>query len=118
MNNYITGSTIKRLREAKGMTQTQLAEEIGVSCKAVSKWETAKGLPDISLIETLSRVLGVSVMELMSGYTVINKNISSNILFSKFYVCPVCGNVIHTTGETVISCCGITLPPLEAEKID
>ncbi len=118
MNNYITGSTIKRLRETKGMTQTQLAEKIGVSCKAVSKWETAKGLPDISLIEPLSRILGVSVMELMSGDTVINKNISSNILFSKFYVCPVCGNVIHTTGETVISCCGITLPLLEAEEID
>ncbi len=118
MNNYITGSTIKRLREAKGMTQTRLAEQIGVSCKAVSKWETAKGLPDISLIEPLGKALGVSVMELMSGDTVINKNISSNILFSKFYVCPVCGNVIHTIGEAVISCCGITLPPLEAEEID
>ncbi len=118
MNNYITGSTIKRLREAKGMTQTQLAEQIGVSAKAVSKWETAKGLPDITLIEPLSKSLGVSVMELMSGDTVINKNISSNILFSKFYVCPVCGNVIHTTGEAVISCCGIALPPLEAEEID
>lgn len=57
-------------------------------------------------------------MELMSGETIINKNISSNILFSKFYVCPICGNVIHTTGEAVISCCGITLPPLEAEEID
>lgn len=118
MNTYITGSTIKRLREAKGITQTQLAEQIGVSCKAISKWETAKGLPDISLIEPLSHALGVSVMELMSGYTVINKNISSNILFSNFYVCPVCGNVMHTTGEAVISCCGITLPPLEAEEID
>lgn len=118
MNSYITASVIKRLREAKGITQTQLAEQIGVSCKAISKWETAKGLPDISLIEPLSYALGVSVMELMSGDTVINKNFSSNILFSKFYVCPVCGNVIHTTGETVISCCGITLPPLEAEEFD
>ena len=118
MDNYITGATIKRLREAKGITQTQLAEQIGVSDKAVSKWETAKGLPDITLIEPLAKVLGVSVMELMSGDTVINKNISSNILRSKFYVCPVCGNVIRTTGDTVISCCGITLPPLEAEDVD
>ena len=118
MDNYITGATIKRLREAKGITQTQLAEQIGVSDKAVSKWETAKGLPDITLIEPLAKALGVSVMELMSGDTVINKNISSNILRSKFYVCPVCGNVIRTTGDTVISCCGITLPPLEAEDID
>ncbi|MBQ9849824.1 MAG: helix-turn-helix domain-containing protein [Clostridia bacterium] len=118
MDNYITGATIKRLREAKGITQTQLAEQIGVSDKAVSKWETAKGLPDITLIEPLAKALGVSVMELMSGDTVINKNISSNILRSKFYVCPVCGNVIRTTGDTVISCCGITLPPLEAEEVD
>ena len=118
MDTYITGSTIKRLREEKGITQQQLAEELGVSSKAVSKWETAKGLPDISLIESLSRVLGVSVTELISGETVTNRNASSNILFSKFYVCPVCGNVIRTTGEAVISCHGIVLPPLEAEKID
>ncbi|MBR3802373.1 MAG: helix-turn-helix domain-containing protein [Clostridia bacterium] len=118
MDNYITGATIKKLRESKDLTQTQLAERIGVSSKAVSKWETAKGLPDITLIEPLSNALGVSVMELMSGDTVINNNISSNILRSKFYVCPVCGNVIHTTGDALISCCGITLPSLEAEETD
>ena len=118
MNSYITGQTIKKLREEKGLTQLQLAEKIGVSDKAVSKWETSKGLPDISLIEPLSKALGVSIMELMSGETVMNKNLSSNILFSKFYVCPICGNVIHTTGATVISCCGITLPTLEAEEVD
>ena len=118
MDTYITGQTIKRLRETKGITQTQLAGLIGVSDKAVSKWETAKGLPDISLIEPLSKALGVSIMELMSGDTVINKNVSSNMRFSKFYVCPVCGNIIRTTGEAVISCCGISLPPLEAEVFD
>ena len=118
MNTYITGATIKRLREAKGKTQQQLADEIGVSSKAVSKWETAKGLPDITLIEPLSQALGVSVMELMSGDTVNNKNISANILRSKFYVCPVCGNIIRSTGDAVVSCCGITLPPLEAEDAD
>lgn len=118
MNSYITGAAVKRLREEQGLTQLQLAEKIGVSSKAVSKWETAKGLPDISLIEPLSQALSVSVMELMSGETVINKNASSNMLFSKFYVCPVCGNIIHTTGAAVISCCGITLPPLEAEETD
>lgn len=118
MNTYVTSSTIKKLREAKSLTQLQLADEIGVTAKAVSKWETAKGLPDISLIESLARALGVSVMELMSGETVINKNASSNMLLSKFYVCPVCGNIIHTTGETVISCCGISLPALEAEELD
>ena len=118
MDNYITGATIKRLREAKGITQNQLGDMIGVGSKAVSKWETAKGLPDITLIEPLSKALGVSVMELMSGDTVMNKNTSSNILRSKFYVCPVCGNVIRSTGDAVISCCGISLPPLEADETD
>ena len=118
MNTYVTAQTIKRLREAKGMTQAQLAEQIGISDKTVSKWETSRGLPDISLMEPLAAALGVSVMELMSGEPVINRNISGNILRSKFYVCPVCGNVIRATGDTVISCCGITLPPLEAEEVD
>ena len=118
MDNYITGTTIKRLREEKGITQTQLANEIGVGSKAVSKWETAKGLPDITLLEPLAKALSVSVMELMSGDTIINKNVSSNMLRSKFYVCPVCGNVINTVGDAVVSCCGITLPSLEAEETD
>ena len=118
MNTYITGAVIKRLREAKGITQTELAEQIGVSSKAVSKWETAKGLPDITLIEPLSKALSVSVMELMSGDTVINRNRSANLLRSKFYVCPLCGNILHATGDAVISCCGITLPPLEADDVD
>ena len=118
MNTYVTGAVIKLLRENKNLTQSQLAKMIGVSSKAVSKWETGKGLPDISLIEPLSCALSVSVMELMSGYTVINKNISSNVLRSKFYVCPICGNVIRAMGDAVISCCGVMLPPLEAEDID
>ena len=44
MNTYITGATIKAIREAKGITQTQLAEMIGVTGKAVSKWETGVSL--------------------------------------------------------------------------
>ena len=75
-------------------------------------------MPDITLIEPLCSALGVSVMELMSGDTITNKNTSSNILRSKFYVCPVCGNIIRTTGDALISCCGITLPALEAEETD
>lgn len=118
MDNYITGATIRRLREEKGLSQGQLGDIIGVGSKTVSKWETAKGLPDISLIEPLAKALGVSVMELMSGNTVTNINVSGNILRSRFYVCPVCGNVVRTLGDAVISCCGITLPPLSAEEID
>ena len=62
MDTYVTGLTIKNLREKKGLTQTELADMLGVSSKAVSKWETARGLPDISLIEPLANTLSVSVM--------------------------------------------------------
>ncbi len=118
MNSYVTGSTIKRLREGRNLTQAQLGENIGVSSKTISKWETAKGLPDVSLLEALASALGVSVLELMSGDTMRNGNRSANMLRSKLYVCPICGNVVHTMGETVVSCCGVTLPPLEAEEVD
>ena len=118
MNTYVTGSTIKMLREARGMTQAQLAERIGVSDKAVSKWETAKGLPDISLLQPLAAALGVSVIELMNGEPIVNRNVSSNLVRSRLYVCPICGNVLHSTGDAVISCCGVTLPALDAEEPD
>lgn len=118
MNTYITGATIKNLREKKGLTQAALAERLGVSSKAVSKWETAKGLPDITLIEPLAGALSVSVQELMTGSTVSNQNRAANVLRSRFYVCPLCGNIIRTMGDAVISCCGVTLPPLEAEETD
>ena len=118
MDAYITGSAIKTLREKKGITQAQLSDLLGVSGKAVSKWETGKGFPDITLIEPLAKALSVSVMELMSGDTVSNTNASANILRSKFYVCPICNNIIRTVGDALISCHGITLPPLEAEEND
>ena len=118
MNQYVTGAMIKRLREDRKMTQSQLAEKISVSDKAVSKWETGRGYPDISLIEPLSAALGVSVLELLSGEDVVNANKSSDMLRLKLYVCPLCGNVIQSTGEAIVSCCGIVLPPLEAEPED
>ena len=118
MNTYVTGTTIKALRENRKLTQAELAEKIGVSSKTISKWETAKGLPDISLLQPLAQALGISVIELMNGELITNKNISANMLRCKFYICPICGNVVHTMGDAVVSCCGITLPPLEAEDMD
>ena len=116
MNNYITGKIIKELREKEKLTQSDLAKIINVSDKTISKWETGKGLPDISLIEPLSKALKVSVIELMNGEYITNKNKASNMLKSNFSVCPICGNIIHKMGENVNSCCGINLPILEAEQ--
>ena len=118
MNTYVTGTTIKQLRESRHMTQAALAQELGVSSKTISKWETAKGLPDISLLQPLAQALGISIIELMNGEHITNQNLSANMLRCNFYVCPICGNVIHSTGNAVVSCCGVTLPPLEAEEPD
>lgn len=118
MNTYVTSATIRQLREQRKLTQAELAERIGVSSKTVSKWETAKGLPDISLLQPLAQALNISVIELMNGEQIVNGNISANLLRCKFYVCPVCGNIIHSTGDSVVSCCGINLPPLDAEAAD
>ena len=118
MNTYVTSAAIKALREKQNLTQAELAMRIGVSSKTISKWETAKGLPDISLLQPLAQALNISVIELMNGQPIVNRNTSANMLRSKFYVCPLCGNVLCSTGDSVISCCGITLPPLEAEEPD
>ena len=97
MNQYITGTAIRELREHQNMTQLQLAEILGVSDKTVSKWETGKGYPDITLLEPIADAFKVS---------------------SLFYICPVCGNVIHSMGEAVIHCHGILLLPAETEMTD
>ncbi len=116
MTSYISGASIRALRERAGMTQRQLADQLGITDKAVSKWETDRGLPDITLVEPLACALGVSVAELLSGEQIVNANRAGNLLRAKFYVCPLCGNVIHATGEASISCCGIALPVLEVEN--
>lgn len=118
MNQYVTGTVIKDLREKKNMTQVELAERLCVSDKTISKWERGKGYPDISLLEPISRVFGISVTELISGNAVHNANVSANMLRSKIYVCPICGNVIHSMGEAVVQCHGMLLMPCQAEETD
>lgn len=118
MNQYVTGAVIKELREKNHLTQAELAEKLCVSDKAVSKWETGKGYPDISLLEPIAGAFRVSVTELISGNAVSNGNVSANMMRSRFYVCPVCGNTIHCMGEAVIHCHGVLLTPAEAEETD
>ena len=118
MNQYVTGAVIKELREKYHLTQLELADKLNVSDKTVSKWETGKGYPDISLLEPIAQVFGISITELISGNPIHNVNVSANMLRSKFYVCPVCGNTIHSMGEVVAQCHGIMLKPCQAEMTD
>lgn len=117
-DTYVTGAVIKRLREKKNLTQEELAQKIFVTSKAVSKWETGRGFPDISLLEPLAKALGISIIELLSGDYIQNTNKAANMMKAHIYVCPVCGNVIHSCGESLVSCCGIPLPSQDAELPD
>ena len=103
--SYVTGKTIKELREKRKLTQKELAEKISVSDKTISKWETGKGLPDIAIIEELAKALGVSIAELLTGDLRENENPSGNMKKILFYVCPICGNIITSVGQGTFSCC-------------
>ena len=61
MDEYVTGTTIKTLRQRQKLTQAQLADILCVSDKTISMWETGRGFPDISFLEPLAKVLQVSV---------------------------------------------------------
>ena len=102
MNQYVTGSAIKALREDRGLTQDRLADRLRVSGKAVSRWETGRGYPDITLLEPLAEALGVSVIELLAGEAVTNRNRAGNLSRSRLYVCPICGNVVHRDRKSVV----------------
>jgi DNA-binding XRE family transcriptional regulator len=116
--SYVTGAAIRALREGRKLTQRALAEQVGVSDKTVSKWETGRGLPDVGLLEPLAAALEVSVAELLTGQPRRNDNVAGNMKKVRFSVCPVCGNIIQAVGQGSFSCCGIPLPPLEPEPLD
>lgn len=67
-NNF--AEFLHSLRKEKGMTQSELADKLGISNKAVSKWETGESMPDTSLLVPLSEIFGVTVDELLKGYIV------------------------------------------------
>ena len=67
MNQTAIGSYIARKRKEQNLTQEQLAEQLGVSNKTISKWENGKCMPDYSIIEQLCKELSVTLPELMDG---------------------------------------------------
>lgn len=77
MNQAKTGSFIAQMRKEMGLTQKQLADSLGISDKTVSKWETGKGLPEVSLMMPLCGTLRISVNELLSGEKIDESNFRS-----------------------------------------
>ena len=118
MNPTLNGAMLRRLRDGKSLTQQQLADKLNVTNKAVSKWETNHGCPDVILLEALAGALGVSIGELFSGERIVNTNRAFRMSRMKFYVCPTCGNILTGTGEALIHCCGALLTALEPKPED
>lgn len=110
------GNLIRHLRKEQNLTQRQLAEQLHVSSKAVSKWECGKGAPDISFWEPLSAILGADMRKLLQGELEANRRDVGKIDKVRFYVCPVCGNILTSTGKGSVSCCGRRLAPLVAAE--
>lgn len=118
MNNEKVGKLIFKLRKEKGMTQRELAELLHVTDKTISKWECGQGCPDISLLESLSKIFQVNTEKLLSGELQPNSKDGGNMKRVKFYVCPQCGNLLSATSDAEISCCGRKLEPLKVQPTD
>lgn len=100
------------------MTQKELAERLGVVPKTVSKWETGRGFPDVSMLSALAEIFGVNEKSLIAGELTANGSVSGNMQRTKFYVCPRCGSMLQGTGNSLSFCCGKLLSPLPVQTID
>lgn len=109
MDPMKTGPLIRTLRQSQGMTQLAMAERIGVSDKAVPKWERGRGGPDMSLLPEVAWALGVGTGVLLRGELEENAKATGNLRRTWFYVCPLCGNLLLSTDKGALSCCGRSL---------
>lgn len=116
MDNEKIGKLIYTLRKEKAMTQLELAEEMHISDKTVSKWERGIGCPDVSLFAELSRVFNVDLEKLLSGELRANEASRGNMKKTQVYVCPVCGNLVTAMEDAAVSCCGKKMTALVPQK--
>lgn len=112
------GNLILNLRKEKNLTQKQLGSAMNISDKTISKWERGLGCPDVSLLGELSHVLNVNIEKILAGDLDPNNTDGGNMKRVKFYVCPNCGNIVTSTGDGDISCCGRKLEALTANPAD
>ncbi|MDD3165193.1 MAG: helix-turn-helix domain-containing protein [Oscillospiraceae bacterium] len=112
------GALIRAMRREQALTQLQLAARLGVSDKAVSKWERGVGCPDVELLPLLSAELGVDLPTLLSGDARVNALTGGSMKKLNFYVCPLCGNLVMAAAAASVCCCGRPLAPLAAQRAD
>lgn len=112
MNCDKIGSLILILRKEKNLTQKNLADLLNISDKTISKWERGLGCPDVSLLPSLSDILGTNIEKLLLGNLKPNDIKGGNMKKIQFYVCPNCDNIMTVTNQSEISCCGRKLSPL------
>ena len=118
MDTEKIGSLIYSLRKEKGMTQAELAQQLHITDKTVSKWERGKGAPDVSLLSDLSAVFQVDLEKLLAGELEVNQPVIGNIRKLRFYVCPICGNLLFSVEEAAPYCCGKKLNALKPQKAE
>ena len=116
MDQEKVGRIIRTFRKDKGMTQLELSELLGVTDRAVSKWERGLGCPDVSFLPKLSEIFSIDIRSILEGEMEENAMRSGNMKKTKFYVCPICGNIITASENTNVSCCGRKLEGLEEKK--
>ena len=116
MDQEKVGRIIRTFRKDKGMTQLELSELLGVTDRAVSKWERGLGCPDVSFLPKLSEILSIDIRSILEGEMEENAMRSGNMKKTKFYVCPICGNVILAEGNANVVCCGRRLEEKEEKK--
>ncbi|MGN1275369.1 MAG: helix-turn-helix domain-containing protein [Floccifex sp.] len=116
MNQNQIANLIRSNREKRKMTQMELAQQLYVSDKTISKWETCKSCPDLEMMEAISRVFQMSIYEFLSNQFIETSNKQGNCLKVHFYVCPICGNVLWSLSESVMHCHGISLSSLQVQE--
>lgn len=112
MDSSKIGRLIFQLRNEKHLTQRDIAEQLHISNKTVSKWECGLGCPDVSLWENLAGLLGADLLTLLQGELSPNQPDIGKLARLRFYCCPDCGNILTSTGNASVSCCGRPLAPL------
>jgi len=124
MNYSKIGNLILQLRKEKGLTQKELANEMHISDRTISKWERGQGCPDVSLLPELSALLGVNIEDILDGELAANDFVGGNMKKSTYFVCPSCHNIVLSTGNAMISCCGrklealVPMKPTDEEKLE